>query len=115
MENKMQWKKIALRVASYILVAAVASAVTFFLYGEAPSKLDQLEALIGEKFIGEVDKTAIEDAAASSMIAALGDRWSYYIPAASYAAIRSRRITRMWASASPFLSGRTAQALTSCR
>ena len=48
------------------------------------SKLDQLEHLIDERFIGEVDRTAIEDAAAAAMVAALGDEWSYYIPAAQY-------------------------------
>ena len=45
-----------------------------------------LEDLIDQCFIGEADKTAMEDAAASAMIAALGDRWSYYIPADQYAA-----------------------------
>jgi carboxyl-terminal processing protease len=50
----------------------------------APSKLEQLEALIGEKFIGESDSTAMQDAAAEAMIASLGDRWSYYIPADEY-------------------------------
>ena len=45
-----------------------------------------LEQLIRECFIGEVDQKAMEDAAASAMIGALGDRWSYYIPADEYAA-----------------------------
>ncbi len=77
-----------LKTVSYILVAAVASAVT--IYGFLPqmgiSKLAQLQALIEERFVGEVDRTAIEDAAAAAMVDALGDRWSYYIPADSYAA-----------------------------
>lgn len=92
--------KILKRVISYILVAAIASAVTFGLCDQKPagtqqpsqpttqsqqSKLDQLEALILERFIGEADKTAMEDAAAEAMVGSLGDRWSYYIPAAEYA------------------------------
>ena len=55
-----------------------------------PSKLNQLEQLINEKFIGESDQTKMEDAAANAMIASLNDRWSYYIPAAEYAAYSER-------------------------
>ena len=80
-------KKTILRILSYILVAAVASAATLFLSApvqEAPTKLDQLEDLILERFIGEADVTAMEDGAAAGMIDSLGDRWSYYIPAADY-------------------------------
>lgn len=76
------------RLLSYILVAAVASAATFFLTEEVPSvnsmKLAQLEAMLTEKFIGEVDETAMGDAAAMGMVASLGDRWSYYLSAAEY-------------------------------
>jgi carboxyl-terminal processing protease len=50
----------------------------------ADSKLEQLEKLILERFIGEADRTAMEDAAAEAMVASLGDRWSYYIPASSF-------------------------------
>ena len=75
---------------SYVVVAVLASILTLAL-SETPagtskpqSKLDQLEELILEKFIGEADKTAMEDAAAYAMVDSLGDRWSYYIPAAEY-------------------------------
>lgn len=78
------------RTLTYILVAVLASLVTFFLcMGQGrsgQSKLDQLESLILNCFIGEADQTAIEDAAANAMVSALGDRWSYYIPASEYAA-----------------------------
>lgn len=85
MENSR--RKIVLTVISYILVAMLASVVTLALFGDrGPSKLEQLEALIQEKFIGEADLTAMEDAAAAGMIDALGDRWSYYISAADYQA-----------------------------
>ena len=50
------------------------------------SKLDQLENLIDEKYIGDPDLTALEDAAAAAMVAATGDRWAYYIPADQYQA-----------------------------
>lgn len=80
---------------SYVLVAVLASVTTLAFaggaaqtgtVGSAQSKLDQLEALIQSRFVGEADQTAMEDAAAKAMIAALGDRWSYYISAADYQA-----------------------------
>ena len=82
------------RFLSYVIVAALSTAITLAAVSIATpggaaagsSKLDQLEALIEERFIGEVDKTAIEDAAAVAMVDALGDRWSYYIAAKDYRA-----------------------------
>ena len=71
---------------SYILVAALASAATWFAADRIPnSKLETLADVIGRKFIGSADETAIQDAAAEAMISALGDRWSYYISAEDYA------------------------------
>ena len=74
---------------SYVVVAVLASIVTLSLnHGPVQetrqNKLDQLEQLILDKFIGEADKTAMEDAAAYAMVESLGDRWSYYIPADEY-------------------------------
>jgi len=80
-----------LRTLSYILVAALASAVTILLCLKPDSKLDRLQAIIEEKFIGEVDSAAIGDAAANAMVSALGDRWSYYIPAKEYAAYSEQK------------------------
>ena len=87
-------KKI-LRFLSYVLVAALASCLTLITMPQgsgnvSQSKLDQLSALIQERFIGEADVTAMEDAAADAMVAALGDRWSYYIPASEYQAHQDR-------------------------
>ena len=83
-------KKKLLRFLSYVLVAALASAATFFLTEEELSpnvtKLAQLEGLLSEKFIGEADLTEMGDAAAEAMVDSLGDRWSYYIPADEYEA-----------------------------
>ena len=85
--NKI-WKIICI-VLSYLLVAAVAVGIAFvatLYHYDGISKLNQLESLIQERFIGEVNKTKIEDAAAAAMITALGDKWSYYIPASEYKA-----------------------------
>lgn len=76
----------------YVLVAVLASAATWFAADLLPtSKLDALASAIDRKFIGEVDNTAMEDAAAEAMIASLGDRWSYYISAEEYAAHLERQ------------------------
>ena len=76
-----------LRAMSYVLVAALASAATFavmtFEPAEQYNKLDELKALVDQKFIGDIDWKVVEDTAAG-MIAGLGDRWSYYMSAESY-------------------------------
>lgn len=82
---KKVWK-----VLSYVLVAVLASVSTlaagaFAGDGQTVTKLDQLADLIESRFIGEADRTEMEDAAASAMVASLGDRWSYYIAAEDYA------------------------------
>lgn len=80
-------KKIG-RILSYVVVFALAFGMgTAFYTGgndNAYTKLEQLEDLIQERFIGEADATAMEDAAAKAMVDSLGDEWSYYISAASY-------------------------------
>ena len=83
-------KKKILISLSYLLVAVLATVATLaavgypgYAYG---SKLEQLESLILERFIGDADQTAMEDAAAAAMVKSLNDRWSYYIPASEYAA-----------------------------
>ena len=77
-----------LRLMSYILVAALASAATFctvhFMPNDEYSKLSELKALVDEKFIGQIDWKVAEDNAAAGMIAGLGDRWSYYMSAENY-------------------------------
>lgn len=76
---------------SHIIVAALAVAVALFLNGEEYSKLETLKSLIQDKFIGQADTTAMEDAAASAMVDSLGDQWSYYIPAANYEAHKEQK------------------------
>lgn len=78
-------KKKLLIFGSYVLVAALATFTTLAMVGmNPPSKLDRLEALIEERYIGEADTQEIEDAAAAAMVKATGDRWSYYISAKDY-------------------------------
>lgn len=82
-------KKKIWTLISYILVSALSVAITLGLVSwqkGGQSKLDQLEALIDNCYIEEADPVLLTDAAAEAMIAATGDRWSYYIPANEYAA-----------------------------
>ena len=83
MERNPNTKNWLLRIGSYVLVAALASAMTLVLFGKE-SKLEELERVIQTKFVGEADTVLMEDTAAAAMVAALGDRWSYYIPASAY-------------------------------
>ena len=80
----MQW---IFRGLSYILVAALASFATLFFLPqpEGNGKLNELQALIQNRFVGEVTDTQLYDGAAAGMVAATGDKWSYYIPASEYA------------------------------
>lgn len=77
-----------LKILSYVLVAALASAVSFGLctlgMGRNASKLNQLTSLIEERFIEDIDMGTLEDAAAAAMVNSLGDRWSYYLTAEEY-------------------------------
>ena len=86
-------KKI-LKFGSYVLVAALAAALTLTMVTvqqrQEPRKLMQMEKLIQERFIGEVDQQAMEDAAAQAMVEALGDRWSHYLTASSYLSYQER-------------------------
>ena len=77
-------KKKVLIVLSYVLVAALACGATLFFVSASTdyNKLEDLENLMLTSFAGDADKTKIEDAAADAMVNAMGDRWSYYIPAA---------------------------------
>lgn len=76
-----------LRFLSYVVVAMLATAITLQMTVKTGAgKLDRLENLVQERFIGDADGEAMEDAAAAAMVKATGDRWSYYIPASQYEA-----------------------------
>ena len=87
-------KEKLLHFGSYLLVAVLSTVLTLTMVhlevGLQPSKLDQLETLIEERFIGEADTEKLEDAAANAMVKATGDRWSYYIPASEYEAYQEQ-------------------------
>lgn len=85
-------KKI-LRVLSYVLVALLASGITltFSYQPNHYTKLEQLQDLLINNYINGADATVLEDAAASAMVQALGDRWSYYVPADEYAAFMEQK------------------------
>ncbi len=94
-EQNYNWKKFLLKTVSYILVAALASFATLFLLagnsGRQYSKLEELKAVILKAYIGEKDETLLEDAAASAMVTATGDRWSYYIPASELETVKKQK------------------------
>ena len=91
-------KKKLLMFGSYVLVAMLATVITLAMVGmNPPSKLDRLEALIEDCFIGEADFQTMEDAAAAAMVKTM-------MPTGS------RRKTPMWAWALPFSSRRTIRA-----
>lgn len=81
-------KKTVIKVLSYVLVALLSCGVTLGVVAlsvqNEQSKLEQLESLIDQVFIGDADHGALEDAAANAMVDALGDRWSYYMTAQEY-------------------------------
>lgn len=84
-----------MRLISYVLVfvLGICSAVMTLDFSPAQqeeSKLTQLADLIEERFIGEADRTAMEDAAAAAMVDSLGDEWSYYVSAADYGAYQDQ-------------------------
>jgi carboxyl-terminal processing protease len=48
------------------------------------TKLQEVQRVIDTYFIGDIDQSKLDDAAASAMVDALGDRWSYYMTAEEY-------------------------------
>lgn len=79
-------------IMSYLLVAVFAAGIVLYTVlprlstiPQGETKLDTLQQLILDRFIGEVDATKLGDAAAQAMIEAMGDRWSYYISAEEFA------------------------------
>ena len=94
---KQSVKKILLNV----LISATTVIVTLALVAcirvtptinvpEGTSKLDYLKALLEAYYIDidKVDMDKVEDAAASAMVGALGDRWSYYVSAEEFASVK---------------------------
>ena len=91
MQEKINWKKVLTRGLSYVIVALVASFVSLTLWGQGNTKLAELENMVDRYFVGDPDLEAARDAAANAFIEALGDRWSYYVPADEYAAYQESK------------------------
>lgn len=75
-----------------VIVASVLGTLVFTMTPPAAPgnsagsiKLQELEQLLLDRFVDGVEAKALEDGAAYGMVEALGDRWSYYIPADEYA------------------------------
>ena len=91
-EKKLRRRLTVQKIVNMVLCICLAASLALNLFqrmsphGKDYFKLRQLEDLITSKFIGEADPVALEDAAAAAMIEAMGDRWSYYIPAAEFKA-----------------------------
>ena len=78
------------RVVSYFIVAIVASLMTFYSVKSTPAaqqnaqgieKLQELQSLLDQMYIGEIDQGYMIDMAAAGMVQGIEDRWSYYLPA----------------------------------
>lgn len=78
------------RVVSYFIVAIVASLMTFYSVKSTPAaqqnaqgieKLQELQSLLDQMYIGEIDQEYMIDMAAAGMVQGIEDRWSYYLPA----------------------------------
>lgn len=91
MKQKPNWQRILLIILSYLLVAALTATLTLVLCLGTDTKLLELEKIIDQRFIGEADMDKARDAAAQAMVKAIGDRWSYYIPAEDYAAYQENK------------------------
>ena len=95
-EMEFNWKKWILLPITYLLIAVFASACTlvFCLPKGSPegyNKLEELKSIITGMYIGEADEAYLEDMAASAMVDATGDRWSYYIPASQLQAAMDQK------------------------
>ena len=77
--KKINWIKLLIQILSYLLVIAVTAFLTLSLFRPRYSKLTELQSVIEHMFVGEYDKEAVEDMAARGMVAALPDRWSFYL------------------------------------
>lgn len=81
-------KKKILVVLSYVLVAVIAAGTALLCCRVADlksmNKMETLEQVLDAYFIGDIDQKKLEDAASAAMVAALGDRWSYYMSAEQY-------------------------------
>ena len=81
--QKCGWfRRWGIPLLAFLLGAVLSAGAVLAVVSRRPgTKLRELEQLIDDKFIAESDEKALEDAAASAMVKALGDRWSHYMSA----------------------------------
>lgn len=85
-EAKILKRKIDVSAAIILIVAAAFfsfAAAYFYMhahFGEK-TKLDETMDIIEQYYVGEYSRDELEEYAAAAMVAALGDRWSYYMSA----------------------------------
>lgn len=77
--------------AAVALTAGILFGAAWMMVGPEGLSLAEAMALINLRFVGTCDKAEVVDAAAEHMIAALGDRWSLYLNAESYAVQKQSR------------------------
>lgn len=80
-------KKFLLPISYLLVILATVLGTLVFVQPQSNQgyKLLELENLLTEKFVDGAEADQLQDAAAHAMVAALGDRWSYYIPKEQYA------------------------------
>lgn len=92
MKKRFSVKTIILTAAlSVILTLGAAALAAWAVLGTSGLAVTAGIAYINTLFVGEHDRDATADAALEAMVDSLGDRWSYYMDAESYAASRLRR------------------------
>ena len=71
---------------TWMASARVTSARIYEMLEAMPvtNKTSEVSAYLEQYFIDDYDENALADAAASAMVTATGDRWSYYLSAADY-------------------------------
>lgn len=91
MKKRFTVRSIILTAALSVLITLGAAALTIWLLlGTSGLAIAAGAACINAHFVGEYDPDAMADAALNAMVGSLGDRWSYYMDAESYAASQLR-------------------------
>lgn len=76
---------------SVILTLGAVALAAWLLLGSSGLSILAGTAVIRTQFVGEYSEDALADAALDAMVDSLGDRWSYYLDAEGYAALKTRR------------------------
>lgn len=91
---EVKWRRYASAAACLLMGLALGFVITYSTldtagaqnaHAEGAEKYTELMTIVDQYFIGEdVDEDAVNDAMASAVVTALGDRWSYYVTAEEY-------------------------------